>query len=305
MKRIKTILLFFVFSLSFSPNSNAQILKKLKKRVQKAVEESVIDKASEKASQETDKAMDSLLDINPDYKPTAQEKLQKMYSGNNVNIPIETIYKFNTSITYRMETVADNKPVSIDYIMLFSKNNDYMATRMQNINSEELKGQKGTLQMTTILDDKNQAMIMLMEEQKIAQVLSMEKIKDVAVNEVEEESDIKTRKPDIKKTGRSKKILGYNCDEFETISDDGKVNFWITNELSVYHKNMFSKLNKSLGGDQFNNFPDAAKGLMMEMHFEGNGGEKTNMKVVSINKKSSEISTAGYQFMNLSRFMRN
>ena len=34
--------------------------------------------------------------------------------------------------------------------------------------------------MLSILDDKNQAMIIIMEEQKIAQLLSMSKIKEIA-----------------------------------------------------------------------------------------------------------------------------
>ncbi len=294
MKLLKTTLLLVIFSLSFTQNSNAQILKRLKKKVQQVVEETMLEKSS-----------DSLHDDDSNYQDKNDERLQNMFMGNKEDVPIESVYKFDTSVTYRMESVADNKPVSIDYNMLFSKNNNYMATKMQNINSEEMKGKSGAMQMTTILDDKNQAMIMLMEDQKIAQVISMEKIKDVAVNEDSEETDIETSKPNIKKTGRTKKILGYQCDEFETITEDGKSLVWITKELSVYHKNMFSNLNKSLGGDQFNNYPDAAKGLMMEMHFESKNGEKSNMKIIDINKKSTEISTDGYQFMNLSKFMNN
>ena len=294
MKLQKAILLLVIFSFSFLQNTNAQILKKLKKRVQQAVEETLIDKTS-----------DSLQNNDPNYQDKNEEQLQNMFLGNKEDIPIESIYKFDTSVTYRMESIADNKPVSIDYNMLFSKNNNYMATKMQNINSEEMKGKPEAMQMTTILDDKNQAMIMLMEDQKIAQVISMEKIKDLAVNEDSEETNIDTSKPNIKKTGRSKKILGYQCDEFETITEDGKSLVWITKELSIYHKNMFSNLNKSLGGDQFNNYPDVAKGLMMEMHFESKNGEKSNMKIIDINKNSSEISTVGYQFMNLSKFMKN
>ncbi len=294
MKVLKAISLLLVIGLAFPQDSNAQILKKLKKRVQQVVEETILEKAS-----------DSLHDDDSKTQDKNEKHLQNIFMGNKEDVPIESIYKFDTSVTYRMETVADNKPVSIDYNMLFSKSNNYMATKMQNINSEEMKGNSGAIQMTTILDDKNQAMIMLMEDQKIAQVISMEKIKDIAVNENSDETNLETSKPNIKKTGRSKKILGYQCDEFKTITEEGKSTVWITKELSIYHKNMFSNLNISLGGDQFNNYPDAVKGLMMEMYFEGENGEKSNMKIIDINKKSSEISTAGYQFMNLSKFIKN
>jgi hypothetical protein len=69
---------------------------------------------------------------------------------------------------------------------------------------------------------------------------------------------------------------------------------------------MFFNISKSLGGNSFGNVPKEAKGLMMEMNFESKtSNERGKMIVKEIRKESRSISTSGYQFMNLSQFMKN
>lgn len=308
MKWIKAILLTLVISISFSYESNAQFLKKLKQKVQQAAEEVVIDKASEKAAQETGKAMDSLLDIDSTYQNKNEEQLQNIFMQNNANITVEDVYNFNNNVTYKMTIISNNEPSSIDYSMWFSDNENYMATEMKNINSEDSKNQNSSMEMLTILDEKNQAMIVIMEKQKMVQIISMDKIKNIGIEEDVQNMD--TSVPTIKKTGRNKKILGYNCEEFITQTDEGKLTFWITQDVKLYQKNMFLNLNKSLGGNQFDKIPETAKGFMMEMHSENtsngeNHGDKSSMIVISISKKTKVINTKDYQIMNLSGFMKN
>ncbi len=308
MKWIKAILLTLVISISFSYESNAQFLKKLKQKVQQAAEEVVIDKASEKAAQETGKAMDSLLDIDSTYQNKNEKQLQNIFMQNNANITVEDVYNFNNNVTYKMTIISNNKPSSIDYSMWFSDNKNYMATEMKNINTEDSKNQNGSMEVLTILDEKNQAMIMIMAKQKMAQIISMDKIKNIEIEE--DAQNIDTSVPTIKKTGRSKKILGYNCEEFITQTDEGKVTFWITQDVRLYQKNMFLNLSKSLGGNQFDKIPETAKGFMMEMFFEDtsngeNHGDKSSMIVISISKKTKVINIKDYQIMNLSSFMKN
>jgi hypothetical protein len=73
---------------------------------------------------------------------------------------------------------------------------------------------------------------------------------------------------------------------------------------------MFLNMSKSLGGNQFNSIPEAAKGFMMETNFENtsNGkskGDTTSMIVTKISKETLEINTNQYQKMNLGNFMKN
>ena len=69
---------------------------------------------------------------------------------------------------------------------------------------------------------------------------------------------------------------------------------------------MFFNMSKSLGGNSFQNIPQEAKGLLMEMNFEHKTkNEKGKMVVKEIRKESKSINTDGYQFMNLSQFMKS
>ena len=263
--------LFKVLSISLlicllSINSlEAQLLKKLKKRVQEATEDVIAEKAAQKAEQEAGKAMDSLLEIDPDYEANYQQQLNQMMGSGSENIPIEESYTFQTSVTYELTMTGKNEPSVIDYEMWFPEKEGYMATKVKNNSKGDSKDM--TSSMLSILDDKNQAMIIIMEEQKIAQLLSMAKIKEISVEENKTESAV-TEFNSIQKTGKTKKILGYDCEEFSSQNETNKYSFWITKDLELFQKNMFLNISKSLGGNTFDNVPQNAQGFMMEMHFE-------------------------------------
>jgi len=298
--------LFILFAaLLFNTSADAQILSKLKKRVQEATEEVIVEKTAEKAAQETGKAMDSLLDIDPDYEQKQMDQWQGIFAQGGADIPIEDVYNFDTNVLYTMELSSNDQPSVVDYSMWFSGTENYMATQVSNIQSSDKKNSQMPTSMVSVIDENNMAMIVLMEEQQIAQVISMEKIQDISTSENEEEG-IDASFESIKKTGNTKKILGYTCEEFTSENDENKISFWITQELELYQKNMFFNISKSLGGSSFDKIPKDAKGFMMEMNFENlKNNEKGKMVVKKITKEKKSIETTGYQYMNLSQFMRN
>lgn len=303
MKFLKIILLSLVVSISFTNETNAQFLKKLQKKVQQAAEEAVIDKAAEKAEQEAGKAMDSLLNIDPNYQAKDNEQLLNSFMQSGENISIEEVYSFDTNVIMQMIVEDEKEITKIDYSMWFTKSNSYMATEIQSMDSKKSKNNKMPKGIFTVIDDDNQAMVIIMEEQKMAQTISMESIKNIAIEESENND---STPPKIVKTGRSKKILGYHCEEFESTTEEGKMIIWITQDIRLFQKNMFANLNKSLGNNPFQNIPEAAKGFMMEMHFNNaNNKEKSSMIVKEISKKNKTIHIKDYQLMNLSGFMKN
>lgn len=301
--KILSILLMTGF-LSIS-STQAQILKKLKKRVQEATEDVLVDKAADKAAQETSKALDSILEIDPDYESKVATQLQNSMTQSSEGLPVEDLYKFNTAVFYNMEFDEKDKSSKVEYIMWFSENESYMATQVKNASSKASEKENMPASMFTVLDEKNKAMIVFMEEQKIAQLLSMDTLKELS--ELENESDeIDTDYTDLKKSGRTKKILGYDCEEFIAENAENKFSMWVTQDLDLYQKNMFFSLNESLGGKKFSHIPDEAKGFMMEMHFEDLANdEKGKMIVTKIDKQLKSIEPSQYQFMNLNQFMQN
>jgi len=260
-----------------------------------------IEKVAQKSAQETGKAMDSLLEIDPDYQSNYQNQLNQMMAAGSQSIPIEAFYTFDNRILYKMEITSENKPTIVNYEMWFSNNADYMATRVESNEVSDSRDMPSS--MLTILDEKNQAMIILMEAQKFAQILSMDKIKDIAIEENIKDS-INTEFNSIKKSGRTKKILGHNCEEFISVNDSNNFSFWVTKELDLFQKNMFFNLSNSLGGNSFTNVPEAAKGFMMEMNFENSDrNEKGRMTVIDIQKLEKTINTSEYQVMSLGQYM--
>lgn len=293
--------LFLIISVGSVNTSQAQLLKKLKKRVQEATEEVVADKVAQKTAQETGKALDSLLEIDPDYQSNYQYQLNQMMIAGSQSIPIEESYTFDNKILYKMEIHSDDKPSIVNYEMWFANKAEYMATRVENNESSDSRDMPSS--MLSILDEKNKAMIILMEEQKYAQILSMDQIKNVAVQENLNDS-VNTEFQAVKKTGRTKKILGYTCEEFMSKNDSNTFSFWVTQELDLFQKNMFFSLSNSLGGNSFSNVPEEAKGFMMEMHFEdATRKEKGSMTVVDIQKIEKTINTSDYQLMSLGQYM--
>lgn len=302
MKLSKAFSLYLLLVLLSFNSLEAQLLKKLKKRVQEATEDVIAEKAAQKAAQETGKALDSLLEIDPNYQANYQEQLNYMMSSGSENIPIEDSYSFDTRVTYEFTSMDNNKPSVVNYEMWFPENDGYMATKVHTSSNTDSKDMPSS--MLSILDDKNQAMIIIMEEQKMAQLLSMGKIKDIAIEENEIESEI-TAFNSIKKTGKTKKILGYNCEEFTSQNESNKFTFWITKDLELFQKNMFFNISKSLGGNTFDDIPESAQGFMMEMHFENSSNmEKGSMTVIDIEKSEKVIMMNEYQLMSLGQFMQ-
>ena len=131
----------------------------------------------------------------------------------------------------------------------------------------------------------------------------MDKINDIAIEEYIKDS-VSTEFNSIKKSGRTKKLLGHNCEEFISVNDSNNFSFWVTKELDLFQKNMFFNLSNSLGGNSFTNVPEAAKGFMMEMNFENSdGNEKGTMTVIDIQKLEKTINTNEYQVMSLGQYM--
>jgi len=302
MRLLKFLSLYLLISLLSINNLEAQLLKKLKKRVQEATEDVIAEKAAQKAEQEVGKSLDSLLDIDPDYQANYQEQLNQMMLSGSENIPIEESYTFQTSVNYELTMTNRDQTSTVNYEMWFPENAGYMGTKVKNRPDSDTKDMPSS--MVSILDDTNQAMIILMEEQKIAQLLSMSKIQDIAVEEKETEVEM-TEFNSIQKTGKTKKILGYDCEEFYSHNETNKLTFWITQDLELFQKNMFFNISKSLGGNTFENIPETAKGFMMEMHFENLSTMETGiMTVTDIEKSEKTIIMADYQLMNLSQFMQ-
>ncbi len=158
----------------------------------------------------------------------------------------------------------------------------------QLLNSSEKKAPSAkmvmdmtTMKMVTLIDQEGQKMAMCMD-----------------LNSPLFQSDRQVDDPvqTMKKTGRTKTILGYACEEYQSITEDATSSFWISKKTAIpmgkYYKAMSSMKTTPFGGGE--GLP--THGMMMQMESVTKKGEKTVLDVSAIHPNhNSTISTAGYQ----------
>jgi ribosomal protein S20 len=342
MRNFKIVFSFILVFGFISFNGNAQLLNRLGNAAKKSAKKTATRKAEEKVAKETEKATEKAIDklfnkldkkIDKKSKETndvrESETNNNNESGSNSQVSddagelnnapppnIESSYHFSQKVVYKMSS-ADEKegPSSMEYILWFPSDEKYMATQMGEISVKDENGkqQKGeSMKVFTIMDNKNQAMVMIMEEQKMAQIIPMDgAIVDMAEAKIEDNAaEEKSGQSDVKKTGRTKKILGYSCDEYVSSSPDGDATFWLTEDRDLLN-NTYSNFGDAFG-ENTNNYklPNGAKGFMMEMHIKTKSPDKSErqevvIEVTEIKKEKKDVNMSNYQVMNMGNGLRN
>jgi hypothetical protein len=151
---------------------------------------------------------------------------------------------------------------------------------------------------TILYDSERSALIMLTEDDGektgFATRFDPAKLAEDAMEEDVEDSDWKPMK-----TGKTKKILGYTCDEYLVDDEQSEAHMWISEELGkeiskemLYNPNAF--------GGAFTQ-SRSVQGMVLEYDIlYKERGEKTEMLVtdLDLNRKHS-ISTSGYRILTM------
>jgi hypothetical protein len=206
------------------------------------------------------------------------------YTGNLVM----TIQSWNENgetdgeVLYTTHYTTDNKGVAMDF-----KSKD-----------------KGDSKL--IFDNDNQIMIILGDngKDKSGIVMAMGGVKDTVSASAQKNAGDKSNTGTIdktdyytsfKKTGRTKVISGYSCNEYAYEDTESKASYWLTSDLpaelwsKMFSANMIASV-----------YAGRPNGFIMEWNNEKkNTKEKSQMIVKEVNKnKPASISTMGYTFMS-------
>jgi len=157
---------------------------------------------------------------------------------------------------------------------------------------------------TMIFDTENRAMVTLGESdgEKTGFAIGIseedvQSMKESAEEDAAAESD-ETLPESYTKTGRSKKICGYNCDEYRYEDESGTVDLWITQELKGKMSKEYMK-NSAFTG--YFSYAYYTNGAVLEYVFsDKESDEKMIMTVdeIDLNKKHS-VSTIGYNIISM------
>ncbi|MBN1986518.1 MAG: DUF4412 domain-containing protein [Prolixibacteraceae bacterium] len=320
MKTVTKITLLFFFSvLILQPAQGQNILKRLKDKAQEKIEEKVEDRAEKKMDEKIDESLDKLeesLEDNTTEEGSSgesaanreermQNRMQGLLKGMGMSgepVPVADNYDFDYKIQMHIESYdkKGKQESTGEFITHLNPENKSMAYEF--VSGDMAKDGQGMF----IIDAENGAMIILSEEkgEKTGIVYGigsfMQTIGETYVEEeLEDTPETYLANPNVKKTGRTKTIAGYKCEEFVYSDEESESNIWITKDLKMNTQDFFSTLFKT------NLYSHGIGwGYMMEATTTSkNSGEKTIMQVTDVDDNSNvKFSLNDFQITNLGSF---
>jgi hypothetical protein len=211
------------------------------------------------------------------------------------NVAYEPAYSFDAYI--QMEISNYKKNGSLDDQVMYD--NYVNKTRADYA----MVFRDGRDQSTIIFDTKNSAMLILTdsdgEKTGFATTIDPEAMAEMAEDYAEEEEATYLDDYNLKKTGRSKDILGYKCDEYLVEDESGEVHMWMSEKLGKEMRKDWLKNKQTFGGMFMHAY--ALNGMVLEYDLlDKDSGKKTVMLVTKIDlSHSHSVATGGYTVMSM------
>ncbi|MDX8341137.1 DUF4412 domain-containing protein [Draconibacterium sp. IB214405] len=285
-----------------------RVKNKAKNKIEQRIDEKV-DKEMDKSLDKIENRLDSITGTENED-PTSsddlmQNRMSTMMQGLGMSgdpVPVEDNYSFNQLVQMHLEMYDNNEQQtqSGEFIT-------HLNAKTGNLAYEVVSNDFGdTDQGLFIIDSKNQAMIMLNNKdgEKTGMVYGMgtffENFEEYDTNESDEETlDMSYLHPGVKKTGKTKKIAGYKCEQYTYNTEDVDSEFWITDELKTSDRDFFSTLFKTSALTNGMGY-----GYVMESTSKNKDSGNTNkMQVTRVdNNTSSNYDLSSYQITNLGTF---
>jgi hypothetical protein len=215
-----------------------------------------------------------------------QDMMKAMSSGKKT--PIKPEYNFAGSMTFENNSTHNGKPFKGLMKYLYPTENE-MIYGTEMITED---GNRKKMTNRGIIDYQNKSMIMLMDEQKMAMSLpyDMEKTIESAASD--------SKYSPLQKTGKTKTIMGFTCEEWLSESADYVSSIWISTKMPINSPDFHKIMQQQMYKNSKILIPNAINGMMMEMQ---GTNKKTkdifSMTCVDMIKSAIKISTAGYRTM--------
>lgn len=215
---------------------------------------------------------------------SAADIINGMKSGKKVKPKPE--YNFAGSLKFQVTATNDGKTSKGQQMWYFPVGSENIFGIAMNM------GQGGN--MRGVIDYADKSMIMFMEDQKMVMGIPLDL--DKTMKDIQ--NDPKTKVSAPKKTGKTKTILGYKCDEWITENADYTSSVWVSDKLPInsasFYKIMAQQLAKSTGTPM----PTDMKGVPLEIQATNKKeGDKYSMVCTEVSTKPTKFSTAGYKTM--------
>jgi hypothetical protein len=277
------------------PNvSNAQF-GALKRAIDKQIDHKIDSSIEQSAQNEQDKKAKEENEQNQAGDPSADTK-----STAKADIRHNDEYDFTGRIFMKMEAYDKKGVIKSDYFTYFNASKPDAGIEMQTVDP---KDNKTVITMTYIFDMENRAFMVLLTnaDPKMGSISSIPSDSAMAANAKEREANRK--KPVITKTGNSRMIAGYRCDEYKLLNQEENTYslLWMTKDVKI----KADKRNWGRAGmPTYYNYPEFEGSFMLAIQaFDKDNNPKLKVETVEIDENyRHSVSTVGYTFTRMNFF---
>jgi len=307
MKILARASFVLAITLSASIQVEAQFIKKLKNAASQGMENAIEKKVEEEAERmmrnQLEKQLTQLYGENGQGNPVDFD-MDKILAGLGEEVATEDTYSFIGYVNLELRSIDKNgKEIDPVYMKSFlGESKSYTAMAITDPKNP---------QMTTnmIFDTKNKASILLMENEGNKSSFAYKLDFDELMTDSTGMGELELEAADysITKTGNSKEIAGYDCEEYHVKSKDGEGNYWITTE-PIAGTNSFWSSNSPFASQKMQKnyediFSHMPKGNFMEMDFKSTDGSEVKMKVIDIQASAAQVFTMS-EYPNMMQGMK-
>jgi hypothetical protein len=291
MKAKSFLLLLAIFVLM--PNvSHAQfgavrraINRQIDHKIDSSVDKNAQDERDKKAKEESEQGKNE----NAETKDNSGSK--RGLFGGKIDTKFKDNYDFTARIFMQMETHDKKDVIKSDFYTYFNENNDDAGIDLQTVDP---KDGKTVISTVFVFDHDSRAFLMLLAG-NIGTISTIPS--DSALAAQAKARGEEAKQPVVTKTGNSRTIAGYKCDEYKVVNTDkgGYSNVWMTKDFKVKADKKY--WGKS-GMPSYYNYPGFEGMVMLALEeFDKNNALVTQMETKEVNEKfKHSISTVGYTF---------
>ena len=306
MKKPALISLLMCVFLLLASVSNAQsILNRIGKKIKEKVEQKTEEQVEEEVEQTIDGIFgkDSTDNIeNNENQPDNLNSILKGIGMSGEPAPIEDSYLFESKIQMHIETYDSNGKMESNGDLITWISPDIKNFAYEFISGDIENSGKGTF----IMDIENQSMIILSEENGNTSGIvygfdtsDLDNTYEQPVENINEESiQSINSNPYITKTGNSKTIEGYSCDEYTYDNPTENIEgiFWVSEDVNIMTRDLMGTILKSASYSS-----GMPWGFVMESESTNkNTNEHNLMKVTDLdNNANKTFKLSDYQITNL------
>ncbi len=309
--KTKSIFLVLLLVMMLPANSNAQawllrraIDRKMEHKIDSAVDKSEQDQARSKEQSDKNQSDKTSAQENEGSKETGRGLF-----GAKMDIKYDDDYKFTGRMYMQMENYEKKDVTKTDFYTYFNTNNHNAG--IETVLTDPKEPDKP---VTTVFlyDYNNRCFLMLLgnADSKTgiistmpsdSAMAAMGKNQKVSAPEQSKEQKMENvKKPTITKTGNSRIIAGYKCDEYKVVEPDvdGYSDVWMTKDLKIKaDKKYWSKA----GMPSYYGYPEFEGAVMLAMEsYDKKDKPVLKMETKEINENvDHSISTKGYNLMQM------